>query len=135
MDVETLTWQPFPGGHSIGALLLHIADVEAYWIETVIAGRELSPEEQTEMLSDSTDQYAVDWPTPPAEPFEYYDRILSRVRTRTIETLRSFQVPEDVRTGRSEYTVRWIVAHALHHESYHGGQAVLLKLLKEKIGV
>lgn len=132
VSAEEIVWQPFPGGHSIGALLLHIADVEAYWIETVIAGRELSAEEQAELLSEVTDQYAVNWPVPPLEPFSYYVGILRRVRARTVETLKGFQDPADLRAGRNEYTVRWIVAHVLHHESYHAGQAVFLKLLRER---
>lgn len=132
VDVETITWQPFPGAHSIGALMLHIAEVEAYWIETVMAGRELSEAEQRELLSDEIDQYSVNWPTPPSEPIEYYDGILRRIRARTVETLKAFDQPADIRTGRNEYTLRWIVAHVLHHESYHGGQAVFLKLLREK---
>lgn len=37
---EAVVWQPFPGGHSIGALLLHMADVEAYWLHEIAAGQE-----------------------------------------------------------------------------------------------
>lgn len=133
VDVETITWQPFSGGHSIGALMLHMADAEASWIETGIAGREFTPEDLAEFMTEETHQMAVDWPNPPARPIEYYDGILRRVRARTLETLREIQDPAEVRTERNEYTLRWIVAHIVHHESYHGGQAVFLKLLREKV--
>ena len=32
---DLIRWRAFPGGHSIGSVLLHLADVEAYWIEQV----------------------------------------------------------------------------------------------------
>lgn len=38
VGVDALRWSPFDDGHNIGAVLLHIADVEAYWIEQVGAG-------------------------------------------------------------------------------------------------
>jgi hypothetical protein len=39
VDEEAIVWQPVPDMHSIGALILHIVDVEAWWIESVAAGK------------------------------------------------------------------------------------------------
>ena len=135
VSIEQLVWQPFPGGHSVGGLLLHIADVEGWWIETVLAGRERSEEEVRQMLSEETKQSSVEWPTPPAEPFAYYDEILQSVRRRTRETLREFpDAAARVRYGdENEFTPRWILSHVVQHDSYHGGQAVLLKLMHERM--
>ena len=69
---EELCWQPFPGGHSIGALILHIADVEAHWLYEVGAGKTRPAEERKTLLSEETDQGAVQWPTPPARPFAWF---------------------------------------------------------------
>ncbi|MGV3616058.1 MAG: DinB family protein [Fimbriimonas sp.] len=133
VDEDALTWQPFEGGHSIGALILHIADVEAWWIETVLAGRELSEAEVRRHLSEETDQYAVRWPVPPRMPLTEYLAILSSVRTRTLETLKAVGDPAETRArGQSEFTLRWIVNHVVQHESYHGGQAVLIQLMAER---
>lgn len=69
---EALIWQPFPGGHSIGVLLLHMADVEAYWLHEVAAGQERTSEELRALLSEEIRQYQVQWPTPPAQPLSWY---------------------------------------------------------------
>ncbi|CAN5341129.1 hypothetical protein BH20ACI2_BH20ACI2_22300 [soil metagenome] len=38
--------RPFPSIHSIGALALHLGEAEYFWIQCVVAGRELSDEEK-----------------------------------------------------------------------------------------
>src|SRR5436853_2072586 len=65
VDEDTIVWQPFPGGHSIGGLILHMADVEAWWFETVAAGKARPVGEEERLLSEETQQYGVSWPTPP----------------------------------------------------------------------
>ena len=47
---EAAVWQPFPNGHSIGAVILHVAGVEAFWLHQVAAGRERSSEEEARLL-------------------------------------------------------------------------------------
>jgi uncharacterized damage-inducible protein DinB len=133
VDEATLVWQPFENGHSIGALMLHIADVEAWWIETVLAGRELSEEEIRRHLSEDTDQYGVRWPVPPRVPLAEYLDALQNVRSRTLKTLQEVEDLSETRIrSESEFTLRWIVNHVIQHESYHGGQAVLIKLMAER---
>src|SRR5437868_2793109 len=61
---DAIVWQPFPNGHSIGALILHIADVEAFWLYQVAAGKARTQEEKDHLLSDATQQGAVSWPVP-----------------------------------------------------------------------
>ncbi len=91
---EYITWQPFPGGHSIGALILHIADVEAYWLHQVAAGVERSEEELKTLLSDETDQYAVQWPTPPARPLEWFLEQHRAIRERTCQYILALNDPD-----------------------------------------
>jgi uncharacterized damage-inducible protein DinB len=131
---DAVIWQPFPHGHSIGVILLHIADAEAFWIEQVVARRERSAEELKLLLSEEIDQYVPQWPTPPARPLSYYYEIHDRIRERTLKTLKQYDDPEQIfarrRTDGSqwEYTLRWILHHVITHEAYHGGQAVLIHL-------
>jgi uncharacterized damage-inducible protein DinB len=131
---EAVIWQPFPDGHSIGAIILHIADAEAYWIEEVMARKERSPEELALLLSEETDQYVPRWPTPPAQPLSWYYGIHDRIRERTLKTLKQYDDPERIstRTRRDgsqwEFPLRWILHHVITHEAYHGGQAVLINL-------
>ena len=127
---EAILWQPFPGGHSIGALMLHIADVEAYWIYQIGAGNIRSEEEEKRLLSEETNQGNVQWPVPPAEPFSWYQEQCAAIRARTRETVLAINDPEHVGKRRNEeFTLRWLLNHVISHEAYHGGQAVLLSLI------
>ncbi|MCH8273551.1 MAG: DinB family protein [Armatimonadetes bacterium] len=134
---ESVVWQPFAGGHSIGLCVLHLADAESYWIETVAAGRERDEQEIALLLSRETQQYSVKWPDPPRLPLPWFYEQQDKIRDRTIETVRSIGDPDSV--GRREkdgetytFTLRWILQHLIAHESHHGGQAVLLKLMHDK---
>jgi uncharacterized damage-inducible protein DinB len=128
-----LLWQAFPGGHSIGALILHIVDVEAFWLHQVAAGLARSEEELRTLLSEETDQYALQWPTPPAKPLSWYLEQHRNIRERTRQYVLAIGNPEH--TGKHqdyEFTLRWLLNHVISHEAYHGGQAVLLALMQQK---
>jgi len=133
-EPDLIVWQPYPKSHSIGAVLLHIAEVEAYWIEEFSLGRAIDPEEAKLHMSAEIDQYAGSWPTAPAEPIAYYFALLDRVRARTLESVKSFASPETAMDSKwGATTLRWVLAHVVGHDSYHGGQAVLLKELGTKM--
>jgi uncharacterized damage-inducible protein DinB len=127
-----LTWQPFPGGHSIGALILHIADVEAHWLHSVAAGVPRSEKELETLLSVETNQYAVEWPVPPAQPLEWYLEQHRAIRERTRRYILELNDPDHISIrGEREFTLRWLLGHVASHEAYHGGQAVLLALMQK----
>lgn len=126
---DAIVWQPFPNGHSIGALILHIVDVEAYWLYQIAAGKERTQEEKDRLLSDATQQDAVSWPVPPRQPLAWYFAQLDAIRERTRQTIRELNNPEHLGSRRdTEFTLRWLLFHVIAHEAYHGGQAVLLSL-------
>lgn len=127
VEPEALVYQPFPGGHSMGAVMLHMADVEAYWIEKFLLGMERDPAELKEFLSEETKQDLTQWPTPPAKPLSYYFDLQDGVRERTLRNLAKLPDPS-WQKERSDYvaTAGWVVNHVIGHESYHGGQVVLL---------
>jgi uncharacterized damage-inducible protein DinB len=130
---EVVRWQPFPGAHSVGGILLHLADCESAWIHEVGAGIPRTAEEIASYLSDETDQYSVDWPVPPAEPLAWYVAKLRAVRKRTHELVQALNDPEHMGYRRAdEFTLRWILSHIVNHEAYHGGQAVFLSILHGK---
>ena len=127
---ETVLWQPFPGGHSIGALILHIADVEAHWLHQIGAGQARSEEELTRLLSQETQQYEGVWPVPPREPLSWFLAQHDEIRARTRQIVSAWDDPAHVRSREdTEFTRRWLLHHVLTHEAYHGGQAVLLSIL------
>lgn len=129
---ETVGWQPFPHGHSIGALILHIADVEAFWLHEVAAGRARTDEERRALLSQETDQDAVRWPVPPRQPLSWYFAGHDEVRARTRELILPLTDLERATPHReADFTLRWLLGHVIAHEAYHGGQAVFLSLMRQ----
>lgn len=128
---EAVVWQPFPGGHSIGALILHMLDAETLWLHEVAAGRERTPEERASLLSEETRQYQVQWPVPPARPLSWYCARQDAARARTKERVAALNDPDHLSVHEgAEFTLRWLLSHVISHEAYHGGQAVLLSLMQ-----
>ena len=128
---EAVIWQPVPNGHNIGAITLHIADVEAFWLHEIAAGHVRSEEEIQRLLSVETQQYDGVWPTPPQKPLTWYFEQHDEIRNRSRQYVSSLSDPEEtrLRPGRdNRYTIRWLLHHVITHEAYHGGQAVLLAM-------
>jgi len=124
--IEAIIWQPWKGSYSIGALLLHIIECEAGWFENFAAGLPDNVEEQALLMSAQINQMEGTWPTPPAEPIHWYFDLHERIRARVRLPLKDMD-SERVSSGRiNSFSLRWIVAHVMEHDSYHGGQAVLL---------
>jgi uncharacterized damage-inducible protein DinB len=124
---DILCWQPYPRSYSVGGILLHIAAAEAWWTQEFSLGRKLSQDFKEKCLAPQTDVDAGFWPTPPHEPLSYYYEILDGVRARTYELVNEFEPSETVKQSRfGTMTLRWVFAHVIGHDSYHGGQAVML---------
>src|ERR1051325_1501982 len=132
---EALVWQPYPNGHSIGAILIHLAACEAAWLHYAAALHEVSLDMESELMGGPRlDQCAALWPPPPAKPLAWYYAQQDEVRARTIELISPLPDPAAVRAvpwspGR-ECSVRWIIHYIIEHEAYHNGQAVLLSLMR-----
>ena len=130
---EAVVWQPFPGGHSIGGIILHIADVEAFWLHQIGEGQARSEEELARLLSKETQQYDLTWPMPPAQSLSWFLAQHDEIRARTRQAVSAWDDPALARPrGDAEFTRRWLLHHVLTHEAYHGGQAVLLSILHSR---
>jgi uncharacterized damage-inducible protein DinB len=127
---DALRYRSREDGRSIGALLLHLADCEDYWIQEVAGGRKPDPERRAKFLSKETNQYAGDWPDAPKLPLKAYYAMMDEVRAETLALLTKLG-PADLVVrrpgGGREFTLRWILVHLIQHEPYHAGQCVLLK--------
>ena len=127
IGLDAVTWRARPGGQSMGAIMLHIIHVEVAWIERFGLGRTLDPEEDRLLLADEIDVDAGVWPDPPNEPLSWYFELHARLRLRTLEAIKSFPPPETLKESRhGQLSMRWVLGHVIEHESYHGGQIVLL---------
>ncbi len=136
LSPEAVTWRPRPGGQSIGAIMLHLIDVEVFWIEEAVLGRTPDPDEQKLLMVEETNVDQGIWPEPPAQPLSWYFALHDRIRTRTLASIKDWPAPDaDIRLpGRDHrYTPRWVLGHVIQHEAYHGGQIVLLTDLWERM--
>jgi len=124
---EAVTWQARPGGPSIGALLLHIVGAEIFWFERFALGREIGLDDRKTLLSDEIDVDGGVWPEAPFQPMSWYFELQDRYRIRTLEAVRQWPSPETMKEhdGRLR-SMRWVFGHVIQHESYHGGQIVML---------
>jgi uncharacterized damage-inducible protein DinB len=130
---EALTWQPFEGGPSIGGIMLHMAGCDHYWISEFVNNRPQDPESPALQYNNKVDQDNVSWSTPPAEPFAWYLNQLQSVRGPVVEQILSHPEPnQEFQRTWGALTFKWIVAHLVEHDSYHGGQCVLLHELWKK---
>ncbi len=124
---EAMTWRARPGGHSMGATMLHIICAELYWFEIVGLGQEPSAEDKALLMWDAFDPDLADWPEAPFQPLSWYFDLHDRFRARTLEAVRRWPGPDVLRPGGGgEVDMPWVLGHVIQHESYHGGQIVLL---------
>ena len=127
-----LIWQAFPDGHSIGAVLTHIAEVEAYWLHHIACG-EPYRDVEGDVLNGEIDQYGIKWPPPPPHPLSFYKALLATTRDKTKTLIGALENPNHTALrGEREFTLSWLMTHVIVHEAYHGGQAVLLLLEQRK---
>jgi uncharacterized damage-inducible protein DinB len=127
---DTVVWQPHPGMHSIGAIILHIIAVEVFWFETFVLGLPVDPEETKLTMWDTTDVDAWSWPVPQRQPLSWYFELHDRIRARTLEGIKKWPAADTVKDLHGKpRTMRWVLGHVIQHEAYHGGQAVLLNRL------
>jgi uncharacterized damage-inducible protein DinB len=87
------------------------------------------------MIYDELDsQSGGTWPDPPAESWDWYWALFQKHRAKTIEQLSQIEDPSKVvgSNGKSDYSLAWIVAHLVQHDSYHGGQIVMLNQMWKK---
>jgi uncharacterized damage-inducible protein DinB len=130
-----IAWQPFEDGHSIGTLCVHIAEVEAAWLHHVACGEPYRDIESEFLDGALIEQDQVKWPAPPpGRPLSYYIDLMNSVRAQTKELVGALDDPARISTTRSgrTFTLRWLLTHVIGHESYHGGQAVLLLLMQRR---
>jgi uncharacterized damage-inducible protein DinB len=130
LSEDAIVWQPHPGMHSIGGVILHIVEVEVFWFEQFVLDQTPDQEERALLMADEIDQDSWAWPTPPLKPLSWYFELHDRVRLRTLESIKSWPAPDfEKELGGDPRTMRWVLGHVIQHEAYHGGQAVLLQRL------
>lgn len=137
---EELQWQPEPGMNTIGMLLSHMAIVEVWWNDLILADIEKPDIPDTLAFGEDDDGMPLpEGGLPPAtladKPMGFYDDLLARARAhlrKTARTLSDKQLDRPITRVRAngqerEVTSRWVLYHLLEHFSAHYGQILLLR--------
>ncbi len=127
---DALVWQPVPGAHSIGAIILHMIAAETFWFEQFALDIQADPEESKVLMSNEIDVDNWQWPVPHKMPLKDYLALQDKIRTRTLERIKEWPAPDSAKDLHGmQRSMRWVLGHIIQHEAYHGGQAVLLSRL------
>ncbi|MEQ1935341.1 MAG: hypothetical protein ABL962_15890 [Fimbriimonadaceae bacterium] len=125
-----ILWQPFPNGHSIGGIMLHMADEESLSCDEVILGQTRT-RETCELLKSAVSPHLSSlWPDPEPWPLYRYYEIQSWVRASTVRALREIDdtaaLVSHPRLG--DIPIAMLVLKLIQHESFHVGEIALHKL-------
>jgi uncharacterized damage-inducible protein DinB len=123
-----------PSFHQIGALALHLAKNECWWIQVVYADRKVTEEERMRFhLDDDTTETdfalrgyrADDCLLILAAAHDLTISTLTGVSDTELET--TFPYPRIDPSFQS--SLRWIIHHLIDHEATHKGQIAMMKRL------
>lgn len=134
MTAEEIGRQAVPGAHSIGALTLHIGEAEWWWLQCVVSGHKLTPEDRQapfwDVLKDPKGFAGKGYSA------EFCLDEVGKIRESTRGVLASFSDDDLERSfsferggDRHEHSLRWILHHLIDHEAQHKGQILMLKRL------
>lgn len=124
-----------PDVQPIGTIIIHIAEVEYFWIQQIVEGKELTAKIQNLLHHDLwfKDFAAHDL------GIEYCLEVVEKIHQMTLEILAKFtdsdleksfvRVREDRET---HYSLRWILVHLLEHDAEHKGQMLMIKRLLKR---
>ncbi|HRJ33388.1 MAG TPA: DinB family protein [Fimbriimonadaceae bacterium] len=125
-SAEAMVWTERPGGPSIGSQILHMADCELFWFEQFVGGQPPDADLETRLMTYQIKVEKGQWPEPPKKPLKWYLELHAEVATRSRQWLQGVAATHIIQGRTKSITARWVVSHVMQHDSYHGGQAVLL---------
>lgn len=136
LSKEELAYKILPDVQPIGTIIIHIAEVEYFWIQQIVGGKEFTAEIESLMHHDL---WFKDFAAHDLD-INYCLEVVEKIHQMTQETL-SKLTDDDLEKlfirkyddHEKHYTLRYIFTHLLDHEGTHKGQILMIKrLLKEK---
>lgn len=121
--------------NSIGQLILHIGEVEWWWLNCIISGNKLTESDKQNVFWDILKKRNF-----ASKNFSVQDclKIVDQIRELTKEVLANFTDEDLVKVfyyetswsnGKHEANLRWILHHLIDHEAHHKGQISMIKRL------
>lgn len=129
---QELHTELLPGAHSIAAILWHMANIELWWIQTVLQGT--PPDEATRRRFGLTEPGEFNTP-PDTMSLAQFLALMAEARQATVAaygamTDEAFTTADRLRPGGQRiYAPEWILFNLVDHEANHRGQIAMLKRL------
>jgi uncharacterized damage-inducible protein DinB len=121
VDAAGLRQSPVESGTCLGGLLKHLAYVERWWFQAVHAGRTVG-------FPWTEDDPDADWRL---EDGDDADSLIALYEAEVAQARLTVDANPDLdhvsSTGRSEYSLRWILVHMIEEVARHAGHADLLR--------
>lgn len=132
LSPEELARRVLPNLHSIGAITLHLGETEFYWMQFVVAKKEVSEEEKK--FSHWCDTLEADFDR--GYTAEYCLGTLDKISRMTGELLaektdadlEALHLRDDYGEP-TEFSLRSLLLRMIDHEAHHRGQIAMIKRL------
>ena len=125
-----------PDVQPIGTIIIHIAEVEYFWIQQIVGGKDFTAEIQNLLQHNLwfKDFAAHDLNV------EYCLQVIEKIHHLTRETLTRLTDDDLEKTfvrvwenGETHYSLRWILVHLLEYDAEHKGQILMIKRLVQSL--
>lgn len=116
-----LDWTPCPGANSLAVLAAHLAGSQRYWLSEVLGARPSQRDRDAEFATRGAGRDRL-----VAQLEAALEEAAATVGSLSLDSLAEVRLSP--RHGR-EYTVAWVLHHALEHLAQHVGHAQLTRQL------
>lgn len=128
-----LAARPIPEFNCIGAILLHVAENDFCWIQSLMGRVVLTEEVKSRIYWDILDEenfaargYTAEFCLAEMDRISADSKaMLGKFGDEDLERL--FMFPSE--DAKTEFSMRWTLHHLIDHEAHHKGQIALLKKL------
>lgn len=129
---EKLFAAPVEGEFPIGAYLMHLGEVDAYWYSE-LSGMQMPDDLKKRVYDNCWFDCPVENYNPPKHVIETEEYLNAIAETRKIlfdymDTMKDSELEDVVRMKKNgePLTKKWILYHLIEHEAHHRGQMFML---------
>ncbi len=121
---QALDWRPIEGEaelatNSLGAIVVHLAGSETFWMKEIIGGRKIDRDRDAEFVTKGLS----------VSELQAKIGAAAKLTGETLSALTEKQLEEDRKWKDRSVTVRWCILHVIEHIAQHLGHMQLTRQL------